>query len=103
STGIQNKVLEAMALGTPVIVSHQPAQALQALPGQDLLVADTPQDFAEATLCLLDNPELWAKLSYSGRKYVESNHHWQSVKNKLINIYQSETDKFSYQEMARTS
>ena len=41
STGIQNKVLEAMALGTPVVTTPQVAEALSACPGRDLLVAES--------------------------------------------------------------
>jgi glycosyltransferase involved in cell wall biosynthesis len=88
SVGIQNKVLEAMALGTPVVVAPQAAAALQAHPGHDLLVADSPQAFAEATLRLLNDAELRMSLRKQGRVYVEQHHNWYSVTNKLVNSYQ---------------
>jgi glycosyltransferase involved in cell wall biosynthesis len=87
SVGIQNKVLEAMALGTPVVVAAQAASALGARPGRDLLVAETAQDFASATLRLLDDANLRATLSQCGRAYVEEQHNWQTVTDRLLDVY----------------
>jgi glycosyltransferase involved in cell wall biosynthesis len=87
SVGIQNKVLEAMALGTPVVVAAQAAEALEAHPGRDLLVAGTAQEFANATLRLMRDAELQATLVQRGRRYVEEHHNWREVTGGLINIY----------------
>jgi glycosyltransferase involved in cell wall biosynthesis len=51
--GIQNKVLEAMACATPVVSTPQAVSALSVRPGQGVLVAEDPGDFAEKVLCLL--------------------------------------------------
>ena len=88
SVGIQNKVLEAMALGTPVVVSAQAAEALEANPGQDLLVADSAPEFVNQTLRLMHNSELQATLSQGGRRYVEEQHNWGVVTERLIDVYQ---------------
>jgi glycosyltransferase involved in cell wall biosynthesis len=88
SVGIQNKVLEAMAIGTPVVVAAQAAAALGAQPGRDLLTAASAQEFADATLNLLDDAQLRAALSESGRKYVEQQHDWRAVTGRLVNVYQ---------------
>ena len=88
SVGIQNKVLEAMALGTPVVVAAQAAEALEAHPGRDLLVANTAQEFANETLRLMRDAELHSTLSQSGRRYVEEQHNWRVVTDRLIGIYQ---------------
>ncbi len=88
SVGIQNKVLEAMALGTPVIVAAQAAEALEAHPGRDLLVAGTAQEFANETLRLMRDVELHTTLVQSGRRYVEEQHNWRVVTDRLIDIYQ---------------
>jgi len=87
ATGIQNKVLESMALGTPVIVSPKAAAALQAIPGHDLLVAETPRQFAEIALNLFNNPALKDALSQTARAYVERHHDWQTVTQRLVEIY----------------
>jgi len=88
SVGIQNKVLEAMALGTPVVVAAQAAAALGARPGRDLLVAESARDFAEATLRLMDDAELRASLEQHGRAYVEQHHNWRAVTDRLVDVYQ---------------
>src|SRR6266702_3496619 len=88
SVGIQNKVLEAMALGTPVVVAAQAAGALGTEPGRDLLVATSAQDFAEATLRLMDDADLRMSLSQHGRTYVEQQHNWHTVTSRLVDVYQ---------------
>lgn len=88
SVGIQNKVLEAMALGAPVIVAAQAVSALGACPGRDLLVAESAPEFAQATLQLMQDSKLRATLSQYGRGYVEQWHDWRSVTGRLVDIYQ---------------
>ncbi|HNT22720.1 MAG TPA: glycosyltransferase [Anaerolineales bacterium] len=85
--GIQNKVLEAMACGTPVVASPQAAQALQAVDGQDLLVAADPAAFAAAILRLLDDPALRQRLGQNGRRYVLRCHDWDAAAGQLEAIY----------------
>ncbi|HLI07675.1 MAG TPA: glycosyltransferase [Ktedonobacteraceae bacterium] len=87
SVGIQNKVLEAMALGTPVVVAEQAASGLGVQAGHDLLVASTPLEFADAALRLLGNAELRASLCQRGRDYVERNHNWATVVERLEDLY----------------
>lgn len=74
--GIQNKVLEAMACGTPVITTARAAGALTAQPGRDFVLADGPEAFAQAVLDLLNSPERQESLRLCGRAYVESHHAW---------------------------
>ena len=95
SAGIQNKVLEAMALGTPVVTATRTAEALRACPGRDLLVAESAEKFAEATLHILEDRELRTALSRCGRAYVESYHDWQVVTHELVSIYQNAIDTHS--------
>ena len=95
SVGIQNKVLEAMALGTPVVVAAQAAEALSARPGRDLLTAETAQEFAQATLRLLEDAALRDTLSQGGRAYVERHHDWSIVTDQLIDVYERAIDTFS--------
>ena len=92
--GIQNKVLEAMACGTPVVASPQAAQALQAVDGQDLLVADGPAAFAAAILRLLDDPALRQRLGENGRNYVLRCHDWDAVAAQLESIYREVSDGY---------
>ena len=88
SVGIQNKVLEAMAMGTPTVVTSQVAASLKAYPEFDLLVAHTAQEFADSGLRVLEDAGLRAALSYRGRAFVERHHNWSTVTNQLVDIYQ---------------
>lgn len=85
--GIQNKVLEAMAMATPVITTSQTLTALQTKPGQDILTADTPQAMVQAVLTLLTDDALRHRIGQAGRRYVETYHDWQVTTKKLEDLY----------------
>jgi sugar transferase (PEP-CTERM/EpsH1 system associated) len=87
SVGIQNKVLEAMAMGTPVVASSQACSALKVRNGTHLLVADDPATFAERVLRLLDDVALRREMAINGRNYVEERHDWRTIAHNLENIY----------------
>ncbi len=79
--GTQNKILEAMAMGVPVVTSTVAAGGVDAVPGEHLLVADTPQQLADAVLAVVQNPAERQRLALAGRQRVLSNHDWaQSMK-----------------------
>lgn len=85
--GLQNKVLEAMAMGIPVVATRLGADGLQATRGRDLLVADDPADFATHVTRLLADEGLRAAVGAAGRRYVEQNHRWASAAQRLENVY----------------
>jgi polysaccharide biosynthesis protein PslH len=87
AVGVQYKVLEAMALGIPVVASSQVATGIQAVAGRDLLVADDPQEFAEAVLRLYDDETLWQQLSEHSLRYVQTCHNWDRLMQKLLHVY----------------
>ncbi len=86
--GIQNKVLEAMACATPVVASPQAVQALSIADGKDLLVAQSPQSFAEKILLFLNHPALQAEIGQNGRRYIEQHHSWNAIAHNLEAIYE---------------
>jgi sugar transferase (PEP-CTERM/EpsH1 system associated) len=79
--GVQNKVLEAMAMGKPVVASSGAFEGLRAAPGRDLLVADGEAQTAQAVLGVLDgrHPRLGAK----AREAVERGYAWGEILQKL--------------------
>ena len=73
--GIQSKVLEAMAMGRPVVASFQAFEGLLVEPGRDLLVARTAEEFAEAINRLWE-PGIGEALGRQGREAVQRRHDW---------------------------
>jgi sugar transferase (PEP-CTERM/EpsH1 system associated) len=74
--GTRLKVLEALAMGTPVVATTKGAEGLGIVPGQDLLIADEPADFATAVFRLLQNPTLRESLSRRGQQTVKDKYDW---------------------------
>lgn len=69
--GTRLKVLEALALGTPVITTRKGVEGLDLLPERDFLLADTPEEFAGQVVRLLRSPQLRAELVEQGRSAVQ--------------------------------
>ncbi len=86
--GVQNKVLEAMATGTPVVASRLAIEALDVQPDRDVLVADDWPSFAAALVGLLAEPERARRLGQAGRRYVEQNHRWSDAVAQLAGVYE---------------
>ena len=86
--GIQNKILEAMATGTPVVTTYRALSALQAQPGKALLAYDDPDRFSEAVLQLIADRSLQRRIGDAGLTYVRTYHNWTSIASQLLNIYQ---------------
>jgi glycosyltransferase involved in cell wall biosynthesis len=91
--GIQNKILEAMATGTPVVTTCRALSALQAQPGKDLLADDDPDRLSEAILQLLADRSLQHNIGDAAVTYVRTYHNWASVASQLQNIYQDVLNK----------
>ncbi len=74
--GIQNKVLEALAMGLPVVGTTAATQGVEGEPGRHYVVADDEDAFYEAVARLLREPEEAAELGRRGRAFVEENYDW---------------------------
>lgn len=77
--GVQNKVLEAMACGRPVICSPEPLKGLTAEPGVHLLRADNADDWIASLSRVFDDKELQQTLGVAGMKCVQQNYSWNSA------------------------
>jgi sugar transferase (PEP-CTERM/EpsH1 system associated) len=76
--GIQNKVLEAMAAGRPVVTSPQALEGLAAEPGVHLVQAESPRQWTDEILHLMTTPTARRHLATAARTYVEHHHSWQA-------------------------
>ncbi len=85
--GIQNKILEAMACATPVAAYPKAVAALEAVDGQDLVVAEGAQALADAVVSLLADAPRRLAIGHSGRRYVEMHHNWAATVARLEEIY----------------
>ena len=74
--GVQNKVLEALAMAKAVVASPPALAALETQPGAQLLAASTPGQWEEAVVSLLGDEERCRQLGAAGRAFVETHHHW---------------------------
>jgi glycosyltransferase involved in cell wall biosynthesis len=68
--GTRLKIIESLALGTPVVSTSKGAEGLDLTHGKNLLIADTPSEFANAVISVLHNRDLRDSLSREGRKLV---------------------------------
>jgi sugar transferase (PEP-CTERM/EpsH1 system associated) len=81
--GTQNKILEAMAMGVPVVCSSLAAGGVDAEAGHHLLTADAPRDLCDSIVRVLSDPHLRHRLADAGRARVLSNHAWPNSMRRL--------------------
>lgn len=86
-TGIQNKVLEAMACGAPVVATPYALGGIEAADGEHLLVADNAKEFAEKVVRLLKDPVLRLQLARNARRLVEEKYTWERCVEMLEHVY----------------
>jgi sugar transferase (PEP-CTERM/EpsH1 system associated) len=79
--GIQNKVLEAMAMGRPVVASSQAFEGIEAVNGRELLVMDTPEEYAQSLVTLLRTPN--PAMGRAARASVERHYSWPAHLSKI--------------------
>ncbi len=87
--GTRYKILEAMASGTPIVATSTAIEGLHVKNKQHVLMADTAKNIAQQTIKVIQNQELWQKLSENGQNFVRENYDWQLISKKLDRIYQS--------------
>ena len=90
--GTRLKILEAMALGTPVVATPRGAEGIEARGGEEIVIADTPHEFAAAVLRLLADPALRARVGAAGRRLVESHYGWDAIGAQLESTLKSLTE-----------
>jgi len=88
--GIQNKVLEAMAMAKPVVATRGAFVGVRAKEGSDLIVVDDGDEFAAAILRLIDDPQERKRLGMNARRCVETQHRWESALMELDRVLGSD-------------
>ncbi|MCJ7508290.1 MAG: glycosyltransferase, partial [candidate division Zixibacteria bacterium] len=81
--GIQNKILEAMACGTPVVTTTIGAEGIDAATDDAILIEDDPKDFASGVLDLISDFEGRKNISVKARGIIERNYSWSETVNQL--------------------
>ena len=87
-SGTRLKILEAMAMGKAIVTTSIGCEGLLVENRKHLIIADTPQNFADAVLEILDRPELARKLGENGRQLVETQYDWRLISKRLEYLYQ---------------
>jgi polysaccharide biosynthesis protein PslH len=87
--GTRLKILEAMALGRPVVSTTIGAEGLDVMDGEHLFLSNTAEDFARKTLLLLADEAARQALARRGRELVEEYYEWDVIARQLVRTYTS--------------
>lgn len=90
-TGLQNKLLEAMAMGIPCITSSLANNAVGAMAGESVLIGNTPEQYAKHILRLLGDETERKRLAENGRRFVRARFDWDSAVDAVEHILMSGT------------
>jgi glycosyltransferase involved in cell wall biosynthesis len=86
--GIQNKVLEAMACGVPVVASPKACEGVRVLNGREVLVGEDDDQFARQVLLLIGDSTVRKQIACDGRRYVVAHHDWSEMGRRLSAVYE---------------
>lgn len=84
--GTRLKILEAMALKTPVVATSKGAEGLEMVDGQHLLLADSPQAFAQAVVGLLNDPGRSQQLSRNAYQQLQNQYDWAVIMPQFLTL-----------------
>ncbi len=87
--GMRVRILEGLAYGEAIVTTTVGLEGIEAVPGKEVLVADTPQEFAEAVIRLLEDYELRKEIARNGRRLVERRYDCQVVFNRIKELYRA--------------
>jgi glycosyltransferase involved in cell wall biosynthesis len=87
-SGLRNKVLHAMACGKTVVATREAVEGINVKDKENILIANTSQEFVEKILLVLNNKELNLKIAKNARKFIEENFSEKVIEKKWINMYE---------------
>ncbi len=85
-SGLKNKILEAMAIGIPVVTTNEGAAGIELENGKNCIIAEKAIEIANNVISLINDNSKWRELSKSGRELVISKYSWKSKGEKLSEI-----------------
>ncbi len=95
--GLLQKMVDAMALGVPIVATSVCNHGIGATPGEHLMLADTAEDFAAAVLTLLNDPQACARLGVAGQQFIRARYdteaaiaRWEAALTALVQPEQSD-------------
>ncbi|MBR3628099.1 MAG: glycosyltransferase [Elusimicrobia bacterium] len=91
--GIKGKVLEAMAMGVPVVATKEAVSGIDYSTGNFALISDDKNIFADNIVKIYNDESLYKTLSNNSRNIVEENYNWKKIAEKLNNFYSEKTNK----------
>ena len=91
-TGLQNKLLEAMAMELPCITSPLANRSLKAVDGRDLIVGNESEDYSKSIIDLLQSPKRRAELGEAGREFVHERFSWNQSVEKLEDLMTAQNE-----------
>lgn len=92
--GTRLKILEAMALGTPVVSTHKGAEGLAVQGDEHLLLADSPAEMADAICRLFEDEALRSRLAHNARALVETRYDWSIIGEQLLQVVERSADAY---------
>lgn len=101
--GMRVKILDAWLRGLPVVATTVGAEGLATVPGENILIADTPADFAGAVTRVLTEPALAARLAAGGRAAVVQHYDWRAVYPRWETVYEARYAAGAYHEPSGAS
>lgn len=90
SIGLQNKILQGMAMEIPCVISSFANNALGATPEEEVLIADTPQEYFHQINRLLSDENLRLRITQNARKFVVENFNWDENTHKITRMFLSQ-------------
>ncbi len=88
-SGTRIKILEAMAMGKPIVSTGIGAEGIEAEDGADIVIADTPNDFSSAVTELIGNESRSKSIGDKSRALVREKYSWEGVQTSLLAEYQA--------------
>ncbi|OUT58680.1 D-inositol-3-phosphate glycosyltransferase [Stieleria bergensis] len=84
--GIQNKVLEAMASGLPVITTQEAAEGIDGKHGSEFLIADTVSQWQESLQALSADPKQRSQIGQTARNKVQAHYGWHAKLSPILDL-----------------